>query len=219
MSAHVDDPSIGFIAVARRLADEAGPDGLAVGDLLDRLDERAFGLAILLMSIPCLIPGLYGPPQILGLPIILFAGQLLLGRTEPWLPAGLSRRRIPKGWLDGMAAFAEKRLAWLERIAKPRLKIFATGVGERVAALMMILATLCIVLPFTNTVPSIALALLSVAVLQRDGLLALLGSAIALAWAGLVFGLPIAILLGFGAAIEFAQRHAPWVVDLLGASP
>lgn len=219
MTSHSDDPPIGFIAMTRRLADESGPDGLTVGELLDRLDERAFGLAILLMAIPCLVPGLYGPPQILGLPIILFAGQMLIGRTEPWLPAGLLSRRTPKAWLVGMAEFAERRLRWMERIARPRLQVFAKGAGERIAALMMIVATICIVIPFTNTVPSVALALLALGVLQRDGLLTIAGSAIALAWAALVIGLPIAILFGLSAAVTFAERHAPWLVDLLrGAS-
>lgn len=219
MDAHTDDPSAGFIALSRRLSDESGPEGLTVGELLDRLDERAFGLAILLMAIPCLVPGLYGPPQILGLPIILFAGQMLIGRSEPWLPQGMKARRVPKAWLDGMAGFAEKRLRWLERIARPRLQPFATGAGERLAALMMIVATICIVIPFTNTVPSVALALLAAGVLQRDGLFTIIGSLIALAWAALVIGLPIAILFGLSTAVTFAERHAPWLVDLLrGAS-
>jgi hypothetical protein len=219
MATHTDDPSAGFIALSRRLSDEAGPEGLTVGELLDRLDERAFGLAILLMAIPCLVPGLYGPPQILGLPIVLFAGQMLIGRTEPWLPHGMKARRVPKAWLEGMAGFAEKRLLWLERIARPRLTAFAVGAGERMAALMMIVATICIVIPFTNTVPSVALALLAAGVLQRDGLFTLMGSLIALAWAALVVGLPIAVLFGLSAAVTFAERHAPWLVDLLrGAS-
>ncbi|MBU6371995.1 MAG: exopolysaccharide biosynthesis protein [Alphaproteobacteria bacterium] len=212
--AYRDDPTAGFIAVTRRLADDAGPDGLTVGELLDRLDERAFGLAILIMSIPCLVPGLYGPPQILGLPIILFAGQMLLGRSEPWLPAGMLARRVPKSWLTGMATFAEKRMRWLERIARPRLTAFASGAGERLAALMMIVATLCIVIPFTNTVPSVALALLSAGVLQRDGLFVLGGSLVALAWAALVLAIPLGILFGVGAIVTFAEQHMPWAVDL-----
>jgi hypothetical protein len=144
---------------------------------------------------------------------------MLIGRSEPWLPQGMKARRVPKAWLDGMAGFAEKRLRWLERIARPRLTAFATGAGERLAALMMIVATICIVIPFTNTVPSIALALLAAGVLQRDGLFTILGSLIALAWAALVIGLPIAILFGPSAAVTFAERHALWLVDLLtGAS-
>jgi len=216
MDAHRDDPHVGFIAVTRQLADAASEDGLTLDEILDRMDERAFGLAILIMSIPCLVPGLYGPPQILGLPIILFAGQMLIGRTEPWLPSGMRARRVPKSWLEGMASFAEKRLSWLERLARPRLSALARGLGERIAALMMIVATLCIVIPFTNTVPSVALALLSIGVLQRDGLLVLGGSLIALAWAGLVVGIPIGIIFGVGFVVEFAREHMPWAIGLFG---
>lgn len=216
MTAAHDDLQIGFIAMTRRLADEAGEDGFRLEDLLDRMDERAFGLAILIMAIPCLVPGLYGPPQILGVPIILFAGQMLLGRQEPWLPSGLRARRVPKAWLVGMADFAEKRLRWLERLARPRLTPLATGLAEKFAALMMIVATLTIIIPFTNTVPSIALALLALGLLQRDGLLVLGGSLIALAWAGLVIGIPIGILFGVGFIMDFAREHMPWALEMFG---
>ena len=201
---HQDDPSQGIIARIVALAEEAGPDGLTIRDVLDRLDERAFGVAILIMAIPCLIPGLYGPPQILGVPIILLAGQMMLGRSEPWLPEALLNRRLSKTWLDGMAGFAAKRMGWFERLSKPRLSFFAQGLGERLAAFFMILATVTIVLPMTNTIPSVALALLATGVLQRDGLFVAAGAAIAAAWAGLL--LTLALGFAFGAA---------WAVDLL----
>src|SRR3712207_4696734 len=101
-----DDPNLGFVALMGRLAAAAGPEGLSLGDLRDRLDERGFGLMILILSIPCLVPFLYGVPQALGVPILLLAGQVLIGREEPWLPEGILKRRVPKDWLERMAAFA-----------------------------------------------------------------------------------------------------------------
>jgi hypothetical protein len=195
---HQDDPSQSIIARIVSLAEEAGPEGMTIRDVLDRLDERAFGVAILIMAIPCLIPGLYGPPQILGVPIILLAGQMALGRREPWLPEALLKRQLSKAWLDGMAGFAVKRMGWFERLSRPRLSFFAQGAGERLAAVFMILATLTIVLPMTNTIPSIALALLATGVLQRDGLFVAAGAAIAAGWAGLL--LTVALGFAFGAA-------------------
>lgn len=57
-----DDVSHDVTRLLRRLADDGGDAGLTLHEIRDRLDERAYGLSILLLSIPCLVPGLYGVP-------------------------------------------------------------------------------------------------------------------------------------------------------------
>lgn len=208
-----ETPERSFIDLVVSLAEIAPESGLEVRELLDRLDERAFALPILIMAIPCLVPGLPGPPQIFGVPIILLAGQMLLGRREPWLPGALLRRKLPRGWLVSMAGFADKRLRWLERLSKPRLRFLASNVGERVIALFMILATLVMMPPITNSVPALALTLMAVGLLQRDGLFAGLGALIGAAWIALLVALVVAFSLGAGFAVDFLARHAPWLPD------
>ena len=203
--AFTDNPSWGFISLTRQLATAGEGEGLTLGEIRDRLDERGFGLLILILSIPCLVPALYGVPQVIGVPIILLAGQLLVGMKEPWLPQGLLARRAPQAWLDRMADFAEKRMGWFERLSRPRLGFLATGAGERLAAVFMILATVTIVLPMTNTIPSVALAMLAVGLIQRDGLFVLLGAVVATVWAGFL----IAAVLG-------VAHGATWAAGIAG---
>ena len=204
--AHTDDAASGFIGMTRALATAGGGEGLTLGEIRDRLDERSFGLLILILSIPCLVPALYGVPQVIGVPIILLAGQLLIGMKEPWLPNGLLSRRAPQAWLDRMADFAEKRMGWFERLSRPRLQALSTGLGERVAALFMIVATITIILPLMNTVPSIALALLAVGLIQRDGVFVLGGAVLATVWAS---GLT-AVGLGLYYGASWAAGIAGW---------
>lgn len=200
-----DDVSHNVTRLLRRLADDGGDAGLTLREIRDRMDERAYGLLILLLSIPCLVPGLYGVPQVVGVVIILVAAQLLVGREEPWLPHWMLNLRARGAWLKAMADFAESRLGWVDRLSRPRLRRFATGAGEKLAAIFMILATLTIVLPMTNTIPSVALALLSVGLIQRDGLFVIGGAAVATAWLTLLGGLAAAVLLG----AEWATRLLP----------
>ena len=169
---HRDDPGQGFIALVRSLAENAGPDGMTLREIRDRLDERAFGLMILILAIPCLVPALYGVPQIVGIPILLLAGQMLVGRTEPWLPQAVLRRSVSKAWLDRMADFATKS----------------------------------IVLPMTNTVPSVALTLLSVGLIQRDGLFVLGGATVAVGWVTALLVVAIGFFVGAGWAVGLAAR-------------
>lgn len=203
---HTDDPKQGFIALVADLAAASGPDGLTLREIRDRLDERAFGLMILILAIPCLVPALYGVPQIVGIPILLLSGQMLVGRIEPWLPEMVLKRRVSKAWLDRMAEFATRRMRWFEQLSRPRMTVFAEGWAERVVALFMILATLTIVLPLTNTVPSVALALLAVGLIQRDGLFILGGAAVTIGWVTVLATVAIGFYFGAGWAVSLIAR-------------
>lgn len=200
-----DDVSHNVTRLLRRLADDGGDAGLTLHEIRDRLDERAYGLLILLLSIPCLVPGLYGVPQVVGLIVILLAGQMLVGREEPWLPRWFLNLRCKGSWLKAMADFAETKLGWIDRLSRPRLRRFADGPGEKLAAVFMILATVTIVMPLTNTIPSIALALLSVGLIQRDGLFVLAGCAVTTVWLTLLGTLGTGLLMG----AEWATRWLP----------
>lgn len=202
---HQDDASHDLAALLRRLADDGAENGLSVAEIRDRLDERAYGLLVLILAIPCLVPGLYGVPQVVGIAIIILAFQLFCGREEPWLPRWFLNLRAKASWLEGMADFTEKRLGWLERLSRPRLTAFSVGPGERFAAVFMILATLTIVLPLTNTIPSVALSLLAVGLIQRDGLFVLGGAAVATAWLSLLAAVGIGLLVG----ADWAMRLIP----------
>ncbi|WP_295244555.1 exopolysaccharide biosynthesis protein [uncultured Brevundimonas sp.] len=200
-----DDVSHNVTRLLRRLADDGGDAGLTLHEIRDRLDERAYGLLILLLSIPCLVPGLYGVPQVVGLIVILLAGQMLVGREEPWLPRWFLNLRCKGSWLKAMADFAETKLGWIDRLSRPRLRRFADGPGEKLAAVFMILATVTIVMPLTNTIPSIALAVLSVGLIQRDGLFVLAGCAVTTVWLTLLGALGTGLLMG----AEWATRWLP----------
>jgi len=200
-----DDVSHNVTRLLRRMADDGGDAGLTLHEIRDRLDERAYGLLILLLSIPCLVPGLYGVPQVVGLIVILLAGQMLVGREEPWLPRWFLNLRCKGSWLKAMADFAETKLGWIDRLSRPRLRRFADGPGEKLAAVFMILATVTIVMPLTNTIPSIALALLSVGLIQRDGLFVLAGCAVTTVWLTILGTLGTGLLMG----AEWATRWLP----------
>lgn len=188
---------------------------MQVSGIVDRLDERAFGLLILLLTIPCLVPGLPGA-QIIAIGIFLLAIQVVIGRREPWLPGWFMRAHVKKSWISAIAGFADKRLRWTEQVARPRLSFLTTGFGERLAALIMALAAVTVMLPITNTIPSIALTLLSLGLIQRDGLFALAGAVVALGWITLLSALVAGLLFGAGFAVTFVGEHAPWLLDWLG---
>jgi hypothetical protein len=196
-------PRGGLIAALEVIAAEAPAEGMTLHDFTHALGERAFGLLLFALSIPVCIPLLYGIPQVVSLPMMAIAIQMALGRAEPWMPQRFGERMLGKGGLAQMAAGADKYFGWIERLARPRLLLLSGPTAERLvgAVFVVFIASILIPLPATNTLPGIGIAMASIGLITRDGLLVLAGLAIGTAWV---------VLLTVGLAL-----FGPAFVDLL----
>lgn len=171
-----------------RLADEAETDTVSLNWVLEQLDDRAFGLFLLVLALPCCLPFLYGLPQIVALPMLFIAVQYMIGRPTPWLPDRLGKREVSK---DGLQRLANRAGPWLRRIeaiSRPRLGALTAPPLERVVAVMLVIfcATILFPFPLTNSVPAFAVAVVAFGLLQRDGILVILGGIIGVIWIGLL---------------------------------
>jgi len=208
-------PNGSFIDAIIAIADGAGTRPQTLGQVVDALDDRAFGLSILLLAIPCLVPGLPGA-QLIAIPIFLLALQIALGRREPWLPGFLMRATIKPEWLSATADFAGKRMRWSERLSRPRWRFIAHSLGERIIGLVIALASVTIMLPITNTIPSLAITVAAVGLLQRDGIFMAGGTLLALGWVTALGILIFGLITGAGFAAQLVGEHAPWLTEWFG---
>jgi hypothetical protein len=205
-------PSGGLIAALRVIADEAPADGMSLHDFTHALGERAFGLMLFALSVPVCIPLLYGIPQIVALPMMAIALQMAMGRAEPWMPQRFGERMLGKAGLQQMAAGSSKYFGWIERVARPQLMLLSGPTAERLvgAIFVMFIASILIPLPATNTLPGIGIAVASIGLITRDGLLVLAGLTIGIAWI---------LLLVVGIAVfgpTFVDLFTDFVKGLLG---
>lgn len=168
-------------------------DRLTLGELLDSLHERAFGLAMTLLALPnCLpMPGIPYMSTVTGLPILILAGQLALGRDEPWLPARIARWSVSRPWLARIWRKVRPVVRRVERRLRPRLMPMTAPRAERIwAGLIAVLALiLALPIPAGNLLPAWGVLLLSLGIAERDGRVViggLVGSVIALAWIGVL---------------------------------
>jgi hypothetical protein len=151
---------------------------ISIGDILDALDARAFGLTTLIFSIPSIIPMPPGVPTVVGIALLIVSVQMVLGRHELWLPGFLSKRSFPRPALvSAMEKFAP-RLEAIERIASPRL-LFLTGrVGTVLIGVVVLFMALVLILPLPpggNFPPALACAVLGMGLAERDGVIVLVG--------------------------------------------
>lgn len=158
--------------------------------ILSELHERAFGLFLLVLALPCCIPFLYGIPQIVSLPLMFVSVQLLIGRRVPWLPGRLGARTVTSEGLRNLATRAGPWLRRIEAVSRPRLAALTRAPLDRIlgVALVLFSASILVPLPATNTVPGLAVVIVAMGLLQRDGILVILGALLGTAWiATLVF--------------------------------
>ena len=66
---------------------------ITLGELSDLMEERAFGLLLLVLALPCCLPFVYLLPQLVALPMLVLAAQMASGRKAPWLPETLRKTR------------------------------------------------------------------------------------------------------------------------------
>lgn len=169
-----------------RSNDDADEKTITLSVLIKMLEERAFGLGILILALPCCIPFLWGIPQIVALPMLALAGQLAAGRHEPWLPQTLASREMPVAGLQDVVNRTHSYLGFIEKFASVRLEFLSAGLGARFVGALMLIPSASILLPIpgTNTVPGIGVAITSVGLLERDGVLILGGLLLGLVWVG-----------------------------------
>ena len=189
----MDAQSFDEMPISRRLfqlAEDAEGGTVTLNWILAQLHERAFGLFLLVLALPCCIPILYGIPQIVALPLMFVSGQILLGSTSPWFPGRLGAREVSKVNLESLAARAKPWLEKVEALSRPRLGVLTRPPVDRIigVALVLFSASILVPLPGTNTVPGFAVVLVSMGFLQRDGILVIAGSVLGTVWiATLIF--------------------------------
>ncbi|QJE73127.1 exopolysaccharide biosynthesis protein [Aerophototrophica crusticola] len=152
-------------------------DRVSIGMLIDGMGERAYGLLMLLCALPNCVPGPPGVSTVTGMPILLFAFQMLLGSPRPWLPRFLRDRSFARSDMLTMVNKALPYMRRVERVAKPRLPGMVAGLAERVAGAVVLFLSVILVLPVPlgNLFPAVAIAIMAIALLERDGLVMLIG--------------------------------------------
>jgi hypothetical protein len=132
---------------------------------------------------------------------------------DPWLPRRYLRREFSSAQLR---LALEKGMIWLHRLEKfsqPRWSAWVHGaVMNRINGFMLVLAALLLMapfglIPFTNTLPGVAIIFLCLGLLQNDGRSIALGYV-----ANLVTLAYFSLILNLGAtAVSAGLQHiAPW---------
>lgn len=178
---HFQDTSSSLSGTLRRLIDGIRGQSVTLRDLMEAVGEQGLLLVCAIASLPFLIPvSIPGVSTVFGAAIILISLAITLNRL-PWLPTRILDRKLDTNKLVPALEKGLGIVSRLDRFLKPRLSALTSGgVTNRINGLAIAAAGVLLMfplglVPFSNTLPGIAILLLSTGMIQRDGLIVLGG--------------------------------------------
>jgi hypothetical protein len=170
-----------------------------VGGLVSAFGEKSFAiLFVLLLGVPALPLPTGGATHVFEVIAVLLALQLIVGRTEVWLPQRWRGLELAGERQQRFVAGLMKLIRRLERISRPRLRfLFHHRLTDVVFGLLVIAgsAGAFFAPPFTglDTLPALGVVVLSLAMMLEDFLIVVAALVI------LVVGVVLEIVLGAAA--------------------
>ncbi len=164
------------------IIEQLPPDRLTLGELLQVFGDEGLLLLTILLTLVFLIPvSIPGVSTVFGAAILLVGISRVL-RRPLWLPAKLRARALPAARLRPALSGGLHWVRRLEKISRPyRLRRLVDGRAQDIFNnLAFILAALLLMapfgfIPFSNTLPGLALLFYAIGMIQRDGTAILLG--------------------------------------------
>lgn len=165
---------------------------LTLAAFLEGLETRSFAFIVAALVLPNCIPtGIPLLSTVTGIPMVLVVAQAYLGRTTPRLPPFLGRRALQRGRLQDFLVRVRPHIERIEAAIHPRQHWWVTGMRRRAlhGASSLMIVILALPIPFDNLFAAWAILFFCLALLEGDGVMAMLGWAltlVTLAWTALL---------------------------------
>ena len=189
----------------RDIIDNLPPGGVTLAEIRDLVGRDGLLLLTAFLTIVFLVPvSIPGVSTVFGAAILLIGICRLVGRNL-WLPKRIAQRVLPS---EKLLSGINRGRVWvdrLERVSRSHRMPWLASPGPMdtinnlalVAAAVLLMAPFGLI-PFSNTLPALALLFFAIGLLQRDGLFIVLGHL-----SNLVTVVYFAVLIvGGGAAIR-----------------
>ncbi|MFN9334889.1 MAG: exopolysaccharide biosynthesis protein [Alphaproteobacteria bacterium] len=140
---------------------------ITLGEMAEAFGDRAFGLLILLLCLPGLLPGM---ASIFGTPMLILGVQMGLGFRQPKLPGFIARQSLKRTDVMRLSSGSSKMLARVERYVRPRPGPFTNNTADKVVGWLTAYAALMLILPGpgTNGPPAFGTIIMSLGVVEND---------------------------------------------------
>jgi hypothetical protein len=146
--------------------------------LIDVLGDRGHAVLILLIASPFLIIPIPGLSTAIGGVLIILSIGLMIG-MNPWLPGFIARRQIAFSSLTKIIHGADRVLGKVEKWFHPRMDWLLVGPMHVLIGFSLFMACVALALPIpipgNNIPPAVVIVTLALGLLERDGVMILVG--------------------------------------------
>ncbi|EFH11915.1 exopolysaccharide biosynthesis protein [Pseudoroseomonas cervicalis] len=188
-------PSDEGATISRIVAEVAAAlpgERISLGEIAEAFGERAFGLLILLLCLPSLLPGM---ASVFGIPMVVLGAQMGLGLRVPRLPGFVARQTVKRTDLLRLASASSRGLKPIEKLVRPRQGWFITPPAERLVGWATVYAAVMLILPGpgTNGPPAFGTIVMALGIVEQDSRVT--GIGLGLTLAGCLFATGVLIAL------------------------
>lgn len=177
---HFEDTSRSLGDTLTAAIDRIDGDTVSLRDLMTAIGEQGLLLLCALATLPFLIPvSIPGVSTVFGAAIILLAIAVTTNRL-PWLPQRILDRKLDAERLRPALRKGVNIVTRIDKWVRPRALPLTSGHMTRFNGLVLIFAGALLMapfglIPFSNTAPAVGILLLTIGMIQRDGVFVLLG--------------------------------------------
>jgi hypothetical protein len=183
MEVPLHDPTRTLSGTLVETANSITGERVTLRELLELVGEQGMLLFCMILMLPFMLPvSVPGVSTVFSIAVIFIGIGVTLNRI-PWLPDRLMRRTIATEHLIPALEKGASLMARIDRFIRPRILLMTHGATiNRLNGLALIFGGVLLILPlglvpFSNTLPGLAVVFLCAGMLQRDGIFILLGYA------------------------------------------
>lgn len=190
------DPDDAVAPISRIVAEVAAQlpgDRISLGEMAEAFGDRAFGLLILLLLLPALLPG---AASVFGTPVLILGVQMGLGMRSPKLPRFIARQTIPRAALLRLGE-GSPWVRRIERFVRPRPGWFTSPLGDRIFGWLTAYVAIMLILPGpgTNGPPAFGNIIMALGLIENDNRTTAIGMVVTVL--GCVFATAVLFVVGW----------------------
>ncbi len=177
---HFNDTAVSLSATLTRTIDGIQGETVTLRELMAAIGEQGLLLLCALATLPFLIPvSIPGVSTVFGAAIILLAVAITLNRM-PWLPSKILDRKLDAAKLLPALRKGVRIVSRIDAWVRPRALGMTADHMSVINGCVLVFGGLLLMapfglIPFSNTAPAVGILLLTIGMIQRDGVFVLLG--------------------------------------------
>ena len=169
--------------IVERLRDAAAAvqaERVSMGALAAAHGPEARGTLLMLLAMPCLLP-VPGVGFVLGTGLVALAAAMWRGHSVDCLPQRVAELELPARWAQRVLLGLASAYSIAARHSRARLSHLAEAGRRSLTALSVGVMAVIVVMPipFGNVLPALAVTLIGLGLVFRDGLAVILGHVVA----------------------------------------